>query len=852
MKNIKFHIVNNVYIDGFLEYLPNSLVLLDWPNWSLSLPSNFCPQQLVYFNTPHSNISLLITLNLSDCTNLVEIYEPAGFLDKLKTWYLSGCKKLQALPRRLKFKCLEDFRLECCESIQELHSIYKFQNVNVLNLSTNLPRPSCNSFDGCVGYSFLQLTELNLFSENVTELDFLEFNYFPALTWLHLRNTSTITIHESFIKFTTLSELNIFYCKHFEEIQGLPQSLIHLKARNCPSWNPKSSNKILSQVFLYHSLALSYKELIVLPFPKYLTRYAKLQVIAKWKQVGESQGVLADRVHEGERNQLHSDESSHPLYRSIGYFQALGCEIPDEFNHRNDGNSISFLVRNSICIPLAVCVAFGPTNEFYHFLVEFVVNGCLEIQHSGFYLERSESCCLWFISNPMYEWEKTLRYSNLSKQSHFEVICRIKMYNAFYYKEPMNPTTISKKACLVSEFKLCYYVHFLITLEVHAQGFRRMKNIKFLIVNNVYIDGFLEYLPNNLVLLDWPNWSLSLPSNFCPQQLVYFNMPHSNISLLIALNLSDCTNLVEIYEPVGFLDKLKTLYLSDCKKLQALPRRLNELDIFDCKHFEEIQGLIQSLIHLKARNCPSWNPKSSNKILSKVFLYHSLALSYKEIIVLPFPKYLTRYAKLQVIAKWKHVGESQGVLANRVHEGERNQLHSDESLHPLYRSIGYFQALGCEILDEFNHRNDGNFISFLVRNSRCIPLVVCVSFGPTNESYHFLVEFVVNGCLEIQHSGFYLERSEFCRLWVIEVTCGKPSCYRLPYWVIYHELVMTTKEYMREVMFIDPKWLVEMAPRFFKVADSTKLSKQKRQERIEPLYDRHHEPNSLCLSKRRA
>ncbi|KAI5084900.1 hypothetical protein GOP47_0001069 [Adiantum capillus-veneris] len=74
---------------------------------------------------------------------------------------------------------------------------------------------------------------------------------------------------------------------------------------------------------------------------------------------------------------------------------------------------------------------------------------------------------------------------------------------------------------------------------------------------------------------------------------------------------------------------------------------------------------------------------------------------------------------------------------------------------------------------------------------------------------------------------------------------------RQPDWVIYHELVMTTKEYMREVTVVDPKWLVELAPRFFKVADPTKLSKRKRQERIEPLYDRYHEPNSWRLSKRR-
>lgn len=39
-------------------------------------------------------------------------------------------------------------------------------------------------------------------------------------------------------------------------------------------------------------------------------------------------------------------------------------------------------------------------------------------------------------------------------------------------------------------------------------------------------------------------------------------------------------------------------------------------------------------------------------------------------------------------------------------------------------------------------------------------------------------------------------------------------------------------------MAIDPKWLVELAPRFFKPADAHRLSRRKRMERIEPLYDR--------------
>ncbi|KAK7109917.1 ATP-dependent RNA helicase DHX8-like isoform X1 [Littorina saxatilis] len=72
---------------------------------------------------------------------------------------------------------------------------------------------------------------------------------------------------------------------------------------------------------------------------------------------------------------------------------------------------------------------------------------------------------------------------------------------------------------------------------------------------------------------------------------------------------------------------------------------------------------------------------------------------------------------------------------------------------------------------------------------------------------------------------------------------------RQPDWVIYHELVLTTKEYMREVTAMDPKWLVEFAPKFFRFSDPTKLSKQKKQQKIEPLYNKYEEPNSWRISR---
>jgi ATP-dependent RNA helicase DHX8/PRP22 len=74
---------------------------------------------------------------------------------------------------------------------------------------------------------------------------------------------------------------------------------------------------------------------------------------------------------------------------------------------------------------------------------------------------------------------------------------------------------------------------------------------------------------------------------------------------------------------------------------------------------------------------------------------------------------------------------------------------------------------------------------------------------------------------------------------------------RQPDWVVYHELVLTSKEYMRECVAIDPKWLVELAPRFFKQADARIMSKRKRMEKLEPLFDRFNEKDAWRLSKRR-
>ncbi|KAF8625194.1 hypothetical protein AX15_005499 [Amanita polypyramis BW_CC] len=72
---------------------------------------------------------------------------------------------------------------------------------------------------------------------------------------------------------------------------------------------------------------------------------------------------------------------------------------------------------------------------------------------------------------------------------------------------------------------------------------------------------------------------------------------------------------------------------------------------------------------------------------------------------------------------------------------------------------------------------------------------------------------------------------------------------RAPEWLVYHELVLTTREYCHNVTAVEPKWLVEVAPQFFKVADANKISKRKKQEKIEPLFNKYEKPDEWRLSK---
>ena len=73
---------------------------------------------------------------------------------------------------------------------------------------------------------------------------------------------------------------------------------------------------------------------------------------------------------------------------------------------------------------------------------------------------------------------------------------------------------------------------------------------------------------------------------------------------------------------------------------------------------------------------------------------------------------------------------------------------------------------------------------------------------------------------------------------------------RFPEYVVYHELVQTTREYIRQVCAIEAQWLPEVAPNLFQKVPAGKLSRKRQVERIQPLHNRNEETDSWRLKNR--
>ena len=197
----------------------------------------------------HPNLE---TLDPSYCKNLFDIDASVGLLQKLKTWSLNFCIKLKILPSQLRLKSLNYFDLTGCrrlEKFPEIHPEMECLEILILSFSGIKLKPACNSLDG-----FWMMRNLRN-CENIVELDFLmKPDCFPELVSLALSGTKIITIPESLSRFPKLCFLSVENCKQLREIQGLPQSIRYVDARNCMLLDTQSLlNQVCFSFFLFLS-----------------------------------------------------------------------------------------------------------------------------------------------------------------------------------------------------------------------------------------------------------------------------------------------------------------------------------------------------------------------------------------------------------------------------------------------------------------------------------------------------------------------------------------------------------------------------------------------------------------------
>ncbi|PRQ23822.1 putative TIR domain, winged helix-turn-helix DNA-binding domain-containing protein [Rosa chinensis] len=235
MRNLKYFINCNACLSGYVDYLPNSLKLIDWGRCELkSFPSNFQPKELIVLNMPYSRIAELgkaivehltkvtslnfdnckflkkvpnlsgipniKSLSLGQCTNLVEVDPTVGFLEKLVTLDLNRCSNLTKFPTRVCWKSLEDLILLDCKRLKKFPEIVdKMESLDIMQLGgTGIKElPSSIRYLTQVSYIGLDrcqnLTSLPSSIYELQHLDHLGLNHCPKLITLPSKATSEVS-----------------------------------------------------------------------------------------------------------------------------------------------------------------------------------------------------------------------------------------------------------------------------------------------------------------------------------------------------------------------------------------------------------------------------------------------------------------------------------------------------------------------------------------------------------------------------------------------------------------------------------------------------------------------------------
>ncbi|CAK8532255.1 unnamed protein product [Lathyrus sativus] len=307
MTKLKTLIIENGHFSKGARYLPCSLRVLKWNNYSLeSLPSRFMNKKFEYmkvftFNncqylTHISDISGLPNLekfSFENCNNLITIHNSIGYLNKLEILNAKGCSKLESFPP-LQLISLKELELSKCRSLKRFPELlgrmtnikeiwlfetsigelpFSFQNLSelrelkirgcqMLRFSSNtgmMPKLSKitdvdfpllfpNHNDKLSSTVSSKVEYLNLGKNNLSEKCLpIVLTRFANVKYLYLWNNNFKILPECLDKCHLIRILELDGCKFLEDIRGIPPNLKKFSAIRCKSLTSECRRMLLSQ-----------------------------------------------------------------------------------------------------------------------------------------------------------------------------------------------------------------------------------------------------------------------------------------------------------------------------------------------------------------------------------------------------------------------------------------------------------------------------------------------------------------------------------------------------------------------------------------------------------------------------
>ncbi|XP_040374074.1 disease resistance protein RPV1 isoform X2 [Rosa chinensis] len=276
MGNLRLFIHRAGRYYGVVDHLPNSLRVVDWPNYPLQfLPSNLIPRELALINMPRSRITVfgdgyknlinltsinlrgcqylikvsdlsgstnLQRLNLDECENLVEVHCSVGFLDKLNDLSLWKCRRLKTFLTEVSWKSMRKLRLPFCKRLKSfINIVHRMESITYLTLRESGIKELQSWIGCCTSLEVLYLDgtpikQLPSTIENLTSLRVLGLSETPltelpssigcltSLVELDARQTLIEELPSSIGNLTSLRELKLSKTP----IKRLPSSIGYL------------------------------------------------------------------------------------------------------------------------------------------------------------------------------------------------------------------------------------------------------------------------------------------------------------------------------------------------------------------------------------------------------------------------------------------------------------------------------------------------------------------------------------------------------------------------------------------------------------------------------------------------